>query len=197
MWDLKENKICSALKKNISRRKFLALGLATAAASAFPFETLAAVNTIVTPGRALSFYNIYTQEELNIVYWFEGRYLPDALARINHILRDLRTGKVTDIDNSLLDLLYGVQKKLKSKDPFNIVSGYRTPKSNAILRKRRRGVAINSLHMYGKAVDLNLPGYSLSALRRVAMSLGHGGVGYYPYSKFVHLDVGEVRSWTG
>ena len=197
MWDFQENRICSALKKNISRRKFLALGLATAAASVFPFETLAAVNTIVTPGRALSFYNIYTQEELDIVYWFEGKYLPDALARINHILRDLRTGKVKDIDNSLLDLLYGIQKKLKSRDPFNVVSGYRTPKSNAILRKRRKGVAINSLHMYGKAVDINLPGYSLGALRRVAINLRHGGVGYYPYSKFVHLDVGEVRNWVG
>jgi uncharacterized protein YcbK (DUF882 family) len=197
MPDLNKNKNRSVLETEISRRKLLTMGLVTVAASIIPYKTLAAVNEVVTPGRSLSLFNVYSKETLNVVYWFEGKYLPDALARINHMFRDVRTGRVKKIDIHLIDLLFGIQKKLKCKDPFHIISGYRTPRSNAILRKRKKGVARNSLHMYGKAVDISLPGYNLRALRRAAMKLKSGGVGYYPRSRFVHLDVGKVRYWWG
>lgn len=197
MPDLKENKNISVPDIEISRRKLLTMGLVTAAASIIPYKTLAAVTEVVTPGRSLSLFNVYSKETLNIVYWFEGKYLPDALARINYMFRDVRTGRVKEIDKDLLDLLFGIQNKLKYKDPFHVISGYRTPRSNAILRKRKKGVARNSLHMYGKAVDISLPGHSLRTFRRIAINLKSGGVGYYPRSRFVHLDVGKVRYWWG
>jgi uncharacterized protein YcbK (DUF882 family) len=124
-------------------------------------------------------------------------YLPDGLARINHIFRDSRTGREREIDRNLLDLLFEVKEQMQSKEPYRIISGYRTPKSNAILRKSNKGASKNSLHMYGKAVDISMPGYSLRGIRKVAMKLKAGGIGYYPRSKFLHLDVGEVRYWWG
>jgi uncharacterized protein YcbK (DUF882 family) len=184
----------SMSEKKITRRKFISMGLITMAAALMPHEIFAA--DIFTE-RKLSFYNVYTHEKLEIVYWENGHYIQDALSRINYIFRDIRTGKVKAISTDLLDLLFAVQQRLRSKEPFHIISGYRTPQSNAILRRIKKGVAKNSLHMYGKAVDVRLPGYSINALRRVAVSLHRGGVGYYPRSKFVHIDVGKVRYWRG
>ncbi len=180
----------------ISRRRFLGLGLIALSAILVPDKIQAAVKD--TPSeKKISLYNVYTQEKLETVYWRDGEFIPEVLDEINHIFRDLRSGKVKAIKHNLIDLLSSLQLRLKTKEPFHIVSGYRTPRSNAILRKKRKGVARNSLHMYGKAVDINLPGYNLKALRRTAMKLKGGGVGYYPSSKFIHVDVGEVRYWRG
>ena len=186
----------SLLNRNISRRDLLALGLVTAASSIFTTKAFALSETISSQ-KELFFYNVYTHENLKAVYWKDGMYLPDGLAKINHIFRDSRTGREREININLLDLLFEVKEQVKSKEPYNIKSGYRTPKSNAILSKRYKGVAKNSLHMYGKAVDINMPGYSLRGIRKAAMKLRAGGVGYYPRSKFLHLDVGEVRYWWG
>lgn len=186
----------SVLNRVTSRRELLAFGLVTAASAIFPFEALA-VSAKVSSQKELVFYNVYTHENLKAVYWKDGMYMPDGLARINHIFRDIRTGREREIDINLLDMLFDIKEQIKSKEPYHIISGYRTPKSNAILSKRKKGVAKKSLHMYGKAVDISMPGYSLRGIRKVAKKLHAGGIGYYPQSKFLHLDVGEVRYWWG
>jgi uncharacterized protein YcbK (DUF882 family) len=122
-------------------------------------------------------------------------YLPQALRDINHILRDHRTGEKKEIDTYLLDLLFTLQQKLESRGPFHIISGYRSRGTNSLLRMTSKGIAKNSLHTDGKAVDIRLPGYDLKRVRHAALDLQLGGVGYYPLSDFVHLDVGRVRSW--
>ena len=184
------------LNRMITRRDLLALGLVTAASAVFPFKAFAASEK-VSSKKELIFYKVNTHEHLNAVYWKDGMYLPDGLATINHIFRDTRSDMEREININLIDLLFDLKEQIKSKEPYHIISGYRTPKSNAILSKSNKGVAKNSLHMFGKAVDIRMPGYSLSGLRKVAVKLQAGGVGYYPRSKFVHLDVGEVRYWRG
>jgi uncharacterized protein YcbK (DUF882 family) len=145
--------------------------------------------------RILSLYNTHTGEALSTVYWQAGEYLEESLSGINHILRDHRTGEEISMDLSLLDLLYAIHLNVGNQKPFHIISGYRSPRTNAFLCAQHRGVVKNSLHMCGKAVDIRLPGCELSHLRRVALNLGKGGVGYYPRSDFVHVDVGRVRCW--
>ena len=182
------------------------MGLITAAAAFIPDRVLGALggpfphffnDYVALHEKKLSLYNVHSCEHLEILFCKDGQYIPDALSEINHLFRDSRTGKETTINTELLDLLYFLQHTLKSREPFHIVSGYRTPKSNALLRKRRKGVAKNSLHMYGKAVDLRVPGYSLKRVRKTAMSFRQGGVGYYPRSNFIHVDIGQVRYWWG
>jgi uncharacterized protein YcbK (DUF882 family) len=173
------------------------MGITLAATSVIPSHVIAAIAPFLTSRRSLSFYNIYTDEYVNEVYWEDGRYRTEGLERINYIMRDVRYGKERPIDVQLLDLLYAVRRKLRCDAPFDLVSGYRTPWHNAMLARRNRGAARNSLHMYGKAVDINLPGCSLEDVRRAATELRIGGVGYYPSSKFVHVDVGRVRYWRG
>ena len=145
--------------------------------------------------RSLSFYNTHTGEALDSTYWESGKYLSRPLADIYHILRDHRTDQVMPIDSDLLDLLYAIRVKIRTQQPFHIISGYRSPETNSLLCKLNRGVVPNSLHVCGKAVDIRLPGCALSSLRRVAMDLKRGGVGFYPRSDFLHVDVGRVRHW--
>lgn len=178
----------------LTRRRFLQFGLALAGASLAPSVALA--NTrLVQPERALSFYNTHTGEKLNAVYWSQGQYVAESLADINRILRDHRTNETTAIDQRLLDILNTLQNQLNNARPFEIISGYRSPVSNAALAARSNGVASNSLHTQGMAIDVRLPGCALKDLRNAALSLRSGGVGYYPKSDFVHLDVGRVRQW--
>lgn len=147
------------------------------------------------PERSLAFYNLHTGEGLKTVYWARGKYVSQALAEINHILRDYRTGETKAMDVRLLDLLHEIAAKLDTRQPFHIISGYRSPATNAMLRQRTSGVAEHSQHMEGKAADIRVPGLDLLALRRLAAALHEGGVGFYPRSGFVHVDVGRVRSW--
>lgn len=181
----------------IDRRKVIRIGLITAAAAVIPGSVLASAIEPDSGIRKLHLYNVSTHEDLKVVYWKEGRYIPKALAEINHIFRDYRTGKVKAIKEDLLDLLFNVRKQINVDEPFHIISGYRSPGSNAILRKENKSVARNSLHMYGKAVDIRVPGFSLKTLRRETMKLGKGGVGYYPRARSIHVDIGEVRYWWG
>ena len=143
----------------------------------------------------LSFYNLHTGESLKTKYWAEGEYLPDAMADINHILRDFRTNLVLPIDPQLLDLLNGLPSTLGTAQPFQIISGYRSPATNFTLAANSDGAAKGSLHMQGKAIDLRIEGTALGDLHQAAMDLQGGGVGYYPKSNFVHVDVGRVRHW--
>jgi uncharacterized protein YcbK (DUF882 family) len=146
------------------------------------------------PERSLSFYNLHTAEKLRLVYWADGGYVPESLAAINHHLRDHRTGAIHEIDRRLLDLLWQVRGQLETTEPFEIISGYRSPQTNAMLRGRSNGVATHSLHMDGMAADVRVPGRTLEQIRNIAIWIKSGGVGYYP-SQFVHIDVGRVRTW--
>jgi uncharacterized protein YcbK (DUF882 family) len=145
--------------------------------------------------RTLSFRHRHTGEHLTTVYYADGRYLPESLASINRLLRDFRTDEVKDIDPALLDLMYVLQSRLESAEPFEVYSAYRSPETNASLIRRGGGAARNSLHMRGMAVDTRIEGVDAPNLFKAALSLQRGGVGYYGQSSFVHLDVGDVRSW--
>ena len=147
--------------------------------------------------RIISLHNTHTRESLRTLYWADGVYSQEALQSISHILRDHRNGEVKLIDRHLLDLLYAIEKRLGVPQTFHVISGYRSPATNARLRERSKGIAKNSLHMYGKAIDIRLSDGDLLDLRRAARALGVGGVGYYPRSGFVHVDVGRARYWEG
>lgn len=159
-----------------------------------PITALAGV--IEERERRLDFINIRTGEDLSATYWRGGRYLPEALDRISHLLRDVLSDEVKPIDPHLMDLMYGIRRTLRSDAPFAVISGYRTPRTNRLLARWKSGVARNSLHMDGMAVDLLLPGRPLGEVAETACSFRAGGVGYYPASNFVHLDVGPVRRWS-
>lgn len=143
----------------------------------------------------LALRNLHTGETTRATYWADGAWQAAGLREINHILRDFRTGDVVDIDPALLDLMHRLAALFGTDEPFEIFSGYRSPRTNAKLAGQSAAVARKSLHMQGKAADLRLPGVVLSSLRRVAMSLHAGGVGYYPRSGFIHVDTGRVRFW--
>jgi uncharacterized protein YcbK (DUF882 family) len=138
---------------------------------------------------------LHTDESLTTVYYARGRYLPQGLDEIDYILRDHRNEKIKAIDPRLLDLLFTLGMKLDTQHPFHVISGYRSPETNEMLYRRNRGVARNSLHIYGKAVDVRIPGCELSLFCRAARECREGGVGYYPRSDFLHIDVGQVRYW--
>jgi uncharacterized protein YcbK (DUF882 family) len=181
-----------------SRRSFLhrsaqvmllggALGMAGKHARAF-----------VPSARSLMLDHTHTRERIDLVYASGEQYLPKALGSLNHFLRDHYSGEVGQIDPQLFDLLHNVRQVLGSSVPlsYQIISGYRSPLTNARLRDTRSGgVAKRSLHMEGKAIDIRLPGVPLAELRDAALSLKAGGVGYYPRDQFVHIDTGRVRTW--
>lgn len=150
-----------------------------------------------TGAARISFKNLHTNESFSGVYKVGDTYLPDAMARINDVLRDFRTGDVYPIDPKVIDLMRQIQLKMGRDGAFDIISGYRSPKTNAMLSQASTGVARKSLHMQGKAIDLRFPGYETAQIRRHAINLKAGGVGYYPKSNFVHIDTGRVRSWGG
>jgi uncharacterized protein YcbK (DUF882 family) len=182
-----------------TRRSFLGLGAAAVGAAILPGSASAAsIETAPKPLRTLSFFNVHTSERLTTAYWSGGIYKPEALGRINTLLRDYRVNEIKPIDKGLLDLLHELHATLGVDEPFHVISGYRSPRTNAMLRERGgkdSGVASGSLHMEGKAIDIRVPGIDLDDLRRAARALKRGGVGYYPSSNFVHVDTGRVRFW--
>jgi len=174
------------------RRRFI-LGGAAATLASMASPAFAAINR--KQFRTLALDNLHTGEKLKVDYWVNGSYVKGALRRVNYNLRDFRTGAVYPIDPQLLDLLHALQSMLGTRAAFQVISGYRSPETNAMLREESNGVAANSLHMQGMAIDVRLPGRSLRSLHAAAVRLERGGVGYYPRSDFVHLDVGRVRYW--
>ena len=177
--------------RHINRRKALSLCTTAAALAVVPGFAHAGL----ADRRALTLHNLHTGEKLSTVYWADGAYLPAPLSAIATLCRDFRTGDVKPIDAKLLDLLHALRGKLGTDAPFHVISGYRSPATNAMLSSNSGGVAKKSLHMRGMAIDIRLPGRELSDLRRAARSLQRGGVGYYPRSDFVHVDTGRVRFW--
>jgi len=177
----------------ISRRRFV-----TALAASVPMisasRQLFAASTAMVP-RALKFVHTHTGEKLAVEYFNGGEYLPDALGTVNHFLRDFRTGDVHPIDPDLLDLLHHLTTKTETSNAFQVISGYRSPATNEMLRQHSEGVAAGSLHMKGQAIDIRLADVPLPKLRAAALANGRGGVGFYPVSNFVHVDTGRVRAW--
>lgn len=152
---------------------------------------------LVNDERQLSFYHTHTGKQLDVVYSRDGAYVPSALEEINHFLFDFRTGDKAEMDPQLLDLIYDVREALGSEGTYQVVSAYRSPKTNEMLRGRSQntGVAKNSQHLLGKAIDVRLEGVKTATLRDTAISMKRGGVGYYESSDFVHMDTGRVRRW--
>lgn len=184
-----------ALAEISSRRGFLKLGLMAAGSLLVPGSAMAGLMLVPKRPRSLSFYNLHTGESLQTVYFENGAYVPGALGEINHILRDFRQNEIKAIDRNLLDLLVSIRERLGTDAPFQVISGYRSPKTNAMLHANSEGVARHSMHIDGRAIDIRVPDRSLINLRRTAISLFGGGVGYYPKSDFVHVDTGRIRYW--
>ncbi len=145
--------------------------------------------------KELAFYNLHTDEKLRVTYWKNGAFDQSALSRINHILRDFRSGDVYPISANLIDLLHDLQTKLQTDSTIEIISGYRSPQTNAMLVNNSDGVARRSYHMQGLATDIRMPSVSLRRIQTAALFMKRGGVGFYPKSDFVHVDVGPVRHW--
>lgn len=145
--------------------------------------------------RKLSFAHTHTGEAMDIVYWADGAYVKDGLKKANYLLRDFRNGKQKPIDPALLDRLARLQRKLGSQGTFEIISAYRSPQTNKMLRRHSDGVAKNSFHLKAKAIDIRLTDVELHRLRNAAIDMGGGGVGIYTGADFLHLDTGPERSW--
>ena len=145
--------------------------------------------------RRLRMYATRSGESLDTIYWIDGEYIPEALAEINHIMRDWRSDQKTKIDTRTIDIMVASHALLEVEEPYMLLSGYRTPETNSMLRNRSSGVARNSLHMKGQAADLRLKGRSVQQMARAAAACAAGGVGKYSRSNFVHMDCGPVRTW--
>ena len=182
-----------------NRREFLKKGLAYGAGlSTFLLAPNVFAALAHEKRRALSFYHIHTGETSRVTYWADGHYLADGIEAINHALRDHRNGRMAEMDTRLIDTLFALREQFGSRYRFEVVSGYRSPVTNKKLRRLDdQGVAKKSYHMQGMAIDVRLPGVELSKLRKAALKIRAGGVGYYPDNNFVHLDVGRVRQWAG
>jgi uncharacterized protein YcbK (DUF882 family) len=190
-------------EKPCDRRSFLGLGAAAlggvilpsliSPASAASFKG----GVIGNGAKRVAFRNTHTGESFSGVYRVGNKYLPDAFKQINTVLRDFRTNEVHPIDPNVLDIMFMVHRMTGEQRPFDIISGYRSPKTNNMLRGRssNSGVAKKSLHMEGRAIDLRMDGFSSKRIRDLAVSLKAGGVGYYSKSNFVHMDTGDVRAW--
>ena len=175
-----------------SRRRFLRQ---TFAIGAVTLAGIPAARASSQKPRALSFVHTHTGEKLAISYHDGVGYLPPALERINWLLRDFRTGDVHPIDPGVLDQLVDLQALAEPSAPFEVISGYRSPKTNAELHNRSSGVAEHSMHIVGRAIDVRLSGFPTARLHQLALTQRRGGVGFYPHSDFIHLDTGRVRTW--
>jgi uncharacterized protein YcbK (DUF882 family) len=184
----------------LGRRGLLRLGAGAAmAAAATPTLSLARdLTPLAGPSvRKIALHNLHTGDKFSEVYFENGRYVPDALSEAMRVLRDWRNGQEHYMDPRLFDALHAINDRLETNQPFQIISGYRSPATNAKLHARSSGVASNSQHTQGKASDVRIQGVDLRNLHKAALNVKAGGVGFYPVSNFVHVDVARVRQWTG
>jgi uncharacterized protein YcbK (DUF882 family) len=181
----------AAPERRLSRRAVLRLW----AAGALGLSAVGGRARAAAAPRGLALHSLHTGESLDTVYWADGRYLREALAGIDCVLRDHRTDEIHPIDRRLLDLLATLRDALQTREPFQVISGYRSAATNAWLAATTGGVSRRSLHVEGMAIDIRVPGRSIEALREAALALAGGGVGFYRASGFVHVDVGRVRAW--
>lgn len=178
-----------------TRRGILTAFAATAVAAAPTFSNAAGFLRGGGDIRKLKMYSGRTGESIDIVYWIEGQYIAESIREINHFMRDWRNGQVRDIDTRTIDIMAAAHNMLDANEPYMLISGYRSPATNAMLRARSSGVARNSRHLRGQAADLSLSSRSVSQIARAAASCQAGGVGRYTGSNFVHMDCGPVRTW--
>jgi len=178
-----------------SRRQFLIAGIS---ASCVPFLGSPAFAAIAAkrPVKRLKLLHAHTGEKLHTTYFIEGTYVGEAFKEINYFLRDFRNGEVLAMNHDLIETLSTIQNLLETDEPLIVNSGYRSSRTNAMLRRRNHGVARNSLHIRGMATDFHVKGRSVNKIARAARALRAGGVGEYRGSHFVHVDVGRVRSWS-
>ena len=193
MWGTQSMESNRASTAPCTRRYFLGLGLVVAGTVLAP-GAISAVEAAALP-RRLAFYHTHTGESLTATYWDKGRYVPGALSHIDYILRDFVNDERRIIDRKLLDLLVELHRRTRSQAPFEIISAYRSPSTNAMLRARSDGVAQNSYHIKAKAIDIRLRDVPLRRLHATALAMKRGGVGMYTASNFVHVDTGPVRYW--
>ena len=195
MNDKLDKELYNNMSSALSRRDLLKAGMVGALASALPVALIQDAEASTHQEWRLRFKQAHTGEGFDGVYRVGDRYLPEAFEKLNYVLRDFRTGEVFPMDPHVLDIISMVQRKAGGNKTMRILSGYRSPKTNSRLRNASTGVAKNSFHMYGQAIDMNLEGVSARRVRDIAKSLRAGGVGYYRRSGFVHVDTGDVRSW--
>jgi uncharacterized protein YcbK (DUF882 family) len=181
-------------KSNMSRRRFLQ-GMVLTVPSVLLLAKPSLGVATVSETRSLSFRHLHTNEKLSIGYYANNHYLHESLNKINYFLRDFRSGEEYPMDPRLLDLLFSIQQATGSRGKYEIISGYRSPSTNAMLRGKSKGVAKRSLHMQGKAIDIRLTDVGIDKVRHAAIALKTGGVGIYRKSNFVHLDTGRFRTW--
>lgn len=192
-----ENKATISAVNTTTRRRFLCGSCAALGALAATSAWSSAAPKVAKHARVLEFAHLHTHEYLSLIYAVDGKKIAPAHQRLEHFLRDHYTDEVGALDPKLFDLLYLLRLTLDTREPFQVISGYRSAKTNNRLRNksRRSGVAKKSLHTLGQAIDIRLSGVSLTDLRDAAWSLQAGGVGYYPRSDFVHVDTGAIRRW--
>ena len=182
---------------NISRRGLLGIFAASMVAAAPTYSNAFGFLRGAGDFRRIRMYSGRTGESVDTIYWIDGKYIPEALNELNHFMRDVRSGSVHKIDPRTIDIMAASHRMMDVSEPYMLLSGYRSPKTNAALRSNTRGVARNSLHMVGQAADLRLKSRSVSQMARAAEACASGGVGRYSRSNFVHMDCGPVRSWGG
>ncbi|MFK7835840.1 MAG: YcbK family protein [Sulfitobacter sp.] len=181
----------------MTRRALLGAFAATAVTAAPTYSNAAGFLRGGGDIRRIKMYSGRTGERIDMIYWIEGQYIKDAVKEVNYFMRDWRTNGVKSMDLRTVDIMAAAHNLLDVNEPYMLLSGYRSPKTNAMLRSRSRGVAKNSLHMRGQAADLRLSSRSVSQMARAAIACQGGGVGRYSGSNFVHMDCGVVRSWGG
>lgn len=194
-WDGTVQPMTSSASTGFSRRALLGIFAATAVTAAPRFANAFAFNRGAGDIRRLKLYSGRTGERVDTIYWVDGNYIPEALTEINHFFRDWRNNRVHRIDNRTLDIMAAAHNLLQVDEPYMLLSGYRSPETNAMLRQRSRGVASNSRHTIGQAADLRLRSRSVAQVARAAIACQAGGVGRYSRSDFTHMDCGPVRSW--
>ncbi len=187
----------NAAPRGISRRGILRAFAATAVVAAPTFANAAGILRGAGDIRRLKMYNGRTGETMDTIYWIEGEYIKDAMKEVNAFMRDWRRNEIKSIDTRTIDIMAASHNLMGTSEPYTLLSGYRSPATNAMLRSRSRGVAKNSLHVQGKAADLRLGNRSIYDMAKAAKACRAGGVGTYRGSNFVHMDCGDVRAWNG
>lgn len=182
---------------SLTRRGLLGAFAATALVAAPTYSNAFSILRGAGDFRKIHMYSGRTGESINMIYWLEGEYIGEVMKDLNHFMRDWRSGEKIKMDPKNLDILAASHRLMDTTEPYMMLSGYRSPATNAMLRSKSGGVARNSLHMVGQAADLRLKSRSVSQMAKAAEACGSGGVGRYSRSGFVHMDCGPVRSWGG
>ncbi len=187
----------SSTSAGITRRGLLGVFAATTVAAAPTYSNAFGLLRGAGDVRRIRMYSGRTGESIDTIYWIEGEYIPQVMKELNHFMRDWRTDTQVKMDGRTIDIAAASHRLLDVNEPYMLLSGYRSPQTNAMLREHSRGVARNSLHMKGQAADLRLASRSVGQISRAALACSAGGVGKYPRSNFVHMDCGPIRTWGG